>query len=389
MSNIILPDDLTEWPLLDKELHYVIPARMLGQNNIISLLMKLDRDTRFKFNMGHRVQHSCCYPRFDLTGFLYNIKPNPIYDILPDANPKLRDFTEIADARAIELETKAAIYETVYLFWSGGIDSTMVLCAILKNCSAVFCSKLVIVLNNNSIDEFPEMYHRHIRGKFTEANTDDFIAGVILHTNAALYLTGDCGDTIFGSGSFPTLDKMYPNVYKKSWVKNKDFLVSFFTQTTGNIAAGEFLVGYVEESMVRAKIEVDTIYDFLWWIDFNWGYNVDVYMTWRMGLVPAGLDARKYMEENLFIFFNSKPFQNWSVASIGTNLRIGDTGSTHKKSAKQYIFDYTKDSEYFLNKLKEDSAPKNKQILDARLLVAVDTDYNFYYGPLGSEWLPK
>lgn len=389
MSNIILPDDLSEWPLLDKELHHINPSRVLGKNNILTLLMKLDRDTRFKFNMGYMVQQECCYPRFDLSNFLYNIKPNPIYDMLPDSNPKLRDFTEIADARAIELENRATIYETVYLFWSGGIDSTMVLCAILKNCSAAFRSKLVIVLNNNSIDEFPEMYQLHIRGKFTEANTDDFIAGLILHTNDALYLTGDIGDSIFGFDGFPTIDKMYPNLYKNSWVKNKDFLVSFFSKTTGNITAGKFLVDYVEESLVRSKIEVDTIYDFLWWINFNWGYNTGVYMNWRLGLVPPGLDARKYMEENLFIFFNSKPFQNWAVASIGTNLRIGDTGSTHKKSAKQYIFDYTKDSEYFLNKLKEDSAPKNKQIYNNRMLVAVDTDYNFYYGPTGAEWLPK
>jgi hypothetical protein len=385
--NIYLPPDLKEWPLLDKELHFINPARVFTPENFSVLSSQIDISMLNKFRLGFLTQQSCCYPRFNLSDYLYNIKPNCKYNILPDANPSLIDFTELTDARVIELENTASKYEKVYLFWSGGIDSTLILCAVLKNCSKEFLSKLVIVLNHHCIAEFPEMYSDHIFGKLAEVSTDEFIAGRLGPTNNALYITGDVGDPIFGYDSIVAFDTRYPELYKKPWMKNKDKLTSYFSLSTQHPGIGKFVMEYVEESLNQANIEVDTVYDLLWWTNFNWGYDIDLYMNWWVNELPETLNARQFHEENLFLFYNCRAFQNWAVASIGTNLKVGETATTHKKSAKQYILEYTGNTDYFINKMKEDSAPKNIQIFDKRRLVAVDTDYNFYYGTkIPVEW---
>lgn len=389
MSNIILPDNLSELPLLDKELHYISPSRMLTPDNIGVLMMHQTPSTKLRFNLGSLIKQESCYSRFDLTDFRYNIKPNPVYNILPDINPILEDFNEITDARAIELEKKAMAFDTVYLFWSGGVDSTLLLCAVLKNCTATFCSKIIVVLNKYSIDEFPEMYQTYICGKLKEVSTDDFLSEILRPTNKAIYANGDAGDAILGYENIIKFNDYRPRIFNESWRRHKDTIISYFSQFS-NETISKMVMNYIEESLALAKIEVETVYDFLWWISFNWGYDGELYSRWWFGVMPDELDARKFMEENLFVFFNSKAYQNWSVAAIGADLKIGDSLASFKKPAKQYIFEFTKEMNYFLNKVKEASVIKNQQIYKFRRLVAVDTDYNFYYGtPPPAIWIPK
>lgn len=386
MINIIRPD-LSELPLLDTELLYVNPSYALNPISYDRLANSINVDIFNQIRFGYFVGLSCCHPRFDTEQYFYKMKTNPVYQILPDKNPVYQPFDIITDRRAFQLKQTAERYEKIYLFWSGGMDSTTVLTAVLKNWDTASLSKLVVVLNKHSIAEHPNMYNTLIRNKLNEVSTDAFFTGAIKLNNNSLYVTGDLGDPLFGYDGIYEFDKKYPGLYKQPWRKHIDKLIEHFS--VDGPVAGEFTMTHIMESMSRNSVSIDTVYDLLWWINFNWGHDLDLYfLLWQFSALPGDVDPKKFMEENVFLFFNSKDHQNWGITTIGTNLKIGDSAATHKLAAKKYIYEFDHDSAYFDNKLKEDSTSKNPGWHTNKRLFAIDTAYNLYYIE-PSIWLSK
>lgn len=378
MSSFLLSAESGLYPLRDTSLIYINPASYLSSANFTSVANTLSVDELNQVRFGFYVGLSSCYPRFTPDQSMFDLHSNPIYNILPDKNPKSEDFTTITDAQALRLQEKTEAYEKVYLFWSGGIDSTAILCAILKNWGPHSLSKLSIVLNRFSIEENPNMYFSYVHGKLKEVSTDLFFSGEEKMSHDSLYITGDTADPLMGYVPIYKFDQMYPGLYKLPWRKNIDKLTSYFSNRSAG--AGEYVINCVIDSLNRTGIELESVYDFLWWLDFNWGYDVDVYLSlWVFHRFPENVNVKRFMENNLCLFFNSKEYQNWAMTSIGTNLRIADSADTHKISLKRYIYDFNHDFNYFKTKIKEASTTKNTQTKSVKRLFAIDLSYNMYY----------
>jgi len=366
----------TSLPMQDKEFIFVNPTVILNPKNYNHLESTLSSQVFNELRFGYYVGESCAYPRFDRSNYFYRLTTNPLLHQFPDLSPTYVSFDMVTDQRACDVEKRAEAYQEVYLFWSGGIDSSAVLCAMLKNWSVSSLDKVTIVLNNNSINEYPAMYQSLINGRFKECSTDEFFAGTKRFSNDAMFITGDCGDPILGFSEIYKFDKMFPGIYHKPWANHKDQLLKFFSCAAGE-AAGKFVMGYIENSLTCFQIE--SVYDFLWWIDFNWGYDLNFFNSvWSFQMLSVP-DVRKYLEENLVIFFNTKEYQNWAVSTIGTNQKIGDTVATHKISIKKYIYSYNNDIDYYLNKRKIDSTPLNPQIKKSNRLFGIESDYSLIY----------
>jgi len=80
----------------------------------------------------------------------------------------------------------------IFIFWSGGIDSTAVLVGIMKKCDH---SKITIICDNRSQKENPEFYKKYIEGKIETVTIDQYF-GMEIHED--LVLTGVGGDAVFG-----------------------------------------------------------------------------------------------------------------------------------------------------------------------------------------------
>ena len=361
---------------------------MLRPENYAMISDSVSEEILNKIRFGYYVGTTCPYPRFDLSRYFYKLKANPVYSVLPDKEIKYVDFETVTDTRAIEFKKASEKFEHVYLFWSGGIDSTLVLCALLKNWDTISLSKLTVVLNSQSILEHPTGYLNLIKGKLKELNTDEFFSGGARFSHDALYITGDVGDAILGYEDIYRFDKLYPGSYQRPWKKSVDLLVSYFSLADGPVS-GNFAMNHIIESLEAAEIEVDTVYDLLWWLDFNWGYDLNLYyLCWTYSELPQELNARQFMEDNVFLFFNCKEYQNWAVATIGTDLKIGATVTSHKLPAKKYIYGFDRDKEYFDTKLKVMSIPNHPKRSTNNRLFAIDTSYNLYYTE-PSIWLNK
>lgn len=323
------------------------------------------------------------YARFNRDVYPVKILTNLVLDILPNFSIRRKlDFTELTDKRSIDLLEKAETYSTVLFFYSGGIDSTTLLCAILKNWPKADLARVTIVMNQHSINENQLMFDRYIKGNFIIENVDEFFTSAKVN-NDTLYITGMLGDALMAEENNTMMyDQQYPNTYHKPWREHKDNLINFYTTRTNAVAA-HHIVESVEQSLALLNYEVETIYDFFWWISFNWGWDTEIFYSVWFWKLSATANTKQFLEENNFLWFNTVDYQDWAINTIGTTLMSGDSLKMAKYSMKKYIYDFNHDSEYFLNKIKEGSVSKNKELIPIRFC-GIDDNYNIYYRKLNT-----
>jgi len=323
------------------------------------------------------------YARFDKTNYPVKLLTNQVLDIVPDFSIRRKlDFTEVTDARAIELLARSQLYTSVLLFYSGGIDSTMILCAILKNWSKSDLAKVSIVMNQHSIDENKNMFTDYISGQFTIINTDEYFTGCKIN-NDTLYVTGALGDSLMASdNNILSYNELYPDSYNKSWITDVDNLIKYFSIRSDPVTA-QHIIDTVVQSLAKCKFEVETVYEFFWWISFNWGWDIDIFQSvwyWRLA---DNANTKQFLEDNHFIWLNTVDYQDWAINTIGTTLMMGDSIRMSKYSMKKYIYDFNNNCDYFLNKIHEGSVSKNKLLITTSLC-GIDGNYNIYYRKLNN-----
>ena len=383
-----------QFPLMDTSLYFVNPQMILNTSTcrekiLLSVTPKLKDELLF----GLHMHPGGVYPRFNRNHSNFKLSPSPIYSFLPNlVNFKNLSFDDVTDNRALELQDKVSSFNKVYLFWSGGIDSTVILAAILKNWNKESIQKLIIVLNKYSVEENSNMYHNYIHEKINTISTDLFFSGKANFSHDAVYVDGNVGDSV-SYLCLAEFDKMYPGYYKKPWKQNWRILIEFFSKYQ-NQQYGLSMYKQIVESLEFNNLEIETINDFLWWLTFNWLHDKLLYnILWQYTpcfFSNPNIDTKKFLEENMFQWFNSDDYQNWTVSTIGTTLRIGDDISTNKYSFKTYIFNFDNNYDYYKYKLKEASTPKNIVKDNHIILCAIDTEYNYYYRYTHEKtWPPK
>lgn len=374
MSRIIVPGNIDHLPFLDKEFIFIAPP--LTPENF----HKINPAHRDLLRLGWFTNgDSTGAPRFSTEDFFYKISIPQSLHTLPNLTQQTTlSFSETTDLRSAELSLRLANVETLYLFWSGGIDSNVILCSMIKNWDTAALAKVTIVLNQHSIAEDPVMYNKFIRGKMNEINTDQFYSGIVVMNNSSLYVSGTVGDVIMGP-DMSLYDSMYPNSYHSNWVTNIDNIISYFSIKDGK-TKGVYAFETVRDSITKLAPNVESVYDFMTWIRFNWGYFPRLYdIAWVFSTLPPTCNVKDFLENNQFVFFNSITYQNWTVATMGSTVRLGSDPVSHKRVAKDYIYDVTHDSDYFINKRKEKSVTKIKQFHQMKQLVGIDTSYTLYY----------
>lgn len=379
-------------PLTATDFYFVNPQMILNtSHDRQKILDSLSPELRSELLFGIHMHPGGVYPRFNRDKFFYKVTHSPLYSYLPDLqNLKRLNFDDITDKRAVELENKSLNFKHVYLFWSGGIDSTLILTAILKNWKKENLEKLVVVLNQHSIDENKNMYEKHIHGKLKTESTDRFFSGELDFSYDNVYVDGNVGDTV-SYLRIDHFDSKYPGYYNKPWKKHINILIEHFSEYE-TVEHGQDTYKRIVRSLNENNLEVETIYDFLWWMTFNWLHDKLLYnILWQYTpCFNRTINIKKFLEENMFQWFNSNDYQDWTVTTIGTNLRMGDDISTNKLAFKKYIFDFNKDYEYFKFKRKEPSTPRNQVLHSHNILCAIDTDYNYYYRHTQDKiWPPK
>lgn len=360
---------INELPFLDKEWYYVFTRlifrtsiyRQHIENNLTSeqrKLLELDRVSAHSYG-------TYSYPRFDAKRCLYKIIRNEL-NIYP-THPISLSFSDICDNRSLEILEQATNYEKVYCFYSGGLDSTTLLTSILKNWNTQDLEKLIVVLNEHSIGEYPLFYETYIKDKLNTISTNLFYSSQLLMNEKHLYVTGEPGGYTLAPICLKKYDSLYPNSYLQDWQSNKDKLILFYDN---NINVFEEICSLLPKHFV-------TVFDFLFWVTFNYNYTASLYyLPIMIGKLDAGVDVKSWVSNNNISYYNTVDFQNWAMYTP-TDVKIG-TIDEIKLPMRKYILDFTNDMSYYLTKTIVPSTSKNSKFF-SRVPIGIDSDYNIYY----------
>jgi hypothetical protein len=278
---------------------------------------------------------------------------NPIF-----AQPKVRfvgdSLSDLMDRRACELlDISARENRTIAVMWSGGIDSTGVLTALIKNCTNL--DQLEVFCSQKSILENPVFFKNHISNKIKCSHVRELdVSEQFIDNNILVH--GDPGDCLFGP-SMPMYEQLVTTgAHRESWKNHrKDLIHGIASVKTIIPGFADWYVNKVsdniEECEAFSPYKIDSVSDWWWWHYFN--------LKWEFSLLRPFFETRKDLRTTISqahlkryadtVFFNSDDFQNWSYSNLD-NLCIDK--AHHKAPIKKYICEFDKNEFYMKNKPK-------------------------------------
>jgi hypothetical protein len=286
---------------------------------------------------------------------------------IPEYSNFNKSFEEICDDRAKEILKKCEEQnKKLAVMYSGGIDSTLMLCSLLKNGSENQLKNVFVLLSELSIMENKNFYNNYIIKKFNCVSSYAFVN--ILGNDDYLLITGDNADLIFGSqmNDHFTMNRNYREVFNPI-DDMQGHIIDFFKGRLlpKNKKYAESMFLLFKKITDSCPVELDNVYKFFWWISFTTKWQ-SVYVR----ILPFSKNINNIkLEENFTTFYHTKEFQLWSLNN--TNNFVKDSQDTVKYIAKDYIYNFNKDSDY-LKKLKIGSLGQVARRKSVPLLLSED-----------------
>jgi len=289
-------------------------------------------------------------------------------------------ITELMDKRAIELITTAKqTGRNITVMWSGGIDSTAMLTAFLKNMNTADHELLTVCLTTQSIVENSEFYFKFIspnkKIKITNASTFEWLTNEFLDKNMLLH--GDPGDGVFGPST--SMYQYFSNngTHLEPWKKHLTSIEELFEPTVNrdmfiHPGLGKWFTNIVVRSMEESGYaeHIQTVADFYWWTYFNFKWAGICTFPLHNGIVNpnhTGISDENYNFYANTVFYNTPRFQNWSYSNLH-ELVGKDVFKTHKLHVRNYIYEFDNNFQYFSRKRKTSVPPPNNKTQKSSLV---------------------
>lgn len=270
-------------------------------------------------------------------------------------------YADLMDARARHF---VDMDKPILVYWSGGIDSTAVLVALLRA-----GANPMVAMTHHSIAENPAFYKNHIRNRL--ATVEAMPVAHALLSGEGIVTTGQLCDQLFGGDIEPLVcERVGCGMWHDSLSRQQ--IVVILEKLNFSQSEAEALYGDVLSSAAAAGVTLRTIHDWCWWMNFafKWSYVKNVMLLY------SPLDAAQQLtEEHLarrIHFVDTQAFQDWSVAR--REAKIIDRLETYKITAKRYIYEYDGDDEYLRSAVVRGSL----RSFGARenLVRRIDSEYN-------------
>lgn len=237
---------------------------------------------------------------------------------IPELTQYSETFAQTCEKTGWELVNKADQNDcSINLMWSGGIDSTVALISIIKTGKT---ERLRVLLSPASVEEYPLFFNTFIKDNLQYSLTDNPKAEMRIQD---INVTGEIGDQLFGSAA---ILKAYDS--GKLFSPYAEYMHKGFLRK-------------LESQIAKCPVELTTTFDFLWWFNFSMKYQNVQLRLYPSVQIPYG---------KITHFFDTTDFQLWSLNN--PDKKIKSTPESYKFTAKDYIYEFTKDADYRDNKLK-------------------------------------
>jgi hypothetical protein len=292
---------------------------------------------------------------------------------IPGLTHSEQNFDKVIDSIAEKFCNKIAKSgRTPYISWSGGIDSTSILVSLLKVGNTDFLKKLIVLCNNKSIKENPYFYYRFIDQKLQTQDTDTLTIDSS-NFDKIVIVDGEAGNQCLG----------WRAIHVHSYYQNFDFLDQPW-RTVSDLTAAipgstEFSLQLIKDSIDHAPIDINTVYDFIWWTNFNFKFD-DVLLRKVVAYTEnlTSQQAQMFYNQSLYRFYTHPDMQVWSM--ISTNQRRVSTRNFISKWApKNYIYQFDRNDLWYASKKEEASLSKFDAGAESTKILAIDNQWNKYY----------
>lgn len=302
-----------------------------------------------------------CRDRF---GFLNKYSPIRASNEIDPVSKQVMRLGALSDDKTINQiinERAQNILRTdkpIAVSWSGGVDSTLVAIALLKN--GLSPSDLTVICAESSKEEYPFFY------KWLKKNNVNFIEDNKVQSSYEIFdgliVTGWCADQLFGSD----IHVRNPDYYNLPWI---DGLKLAFNDRGINLTDKSFDVlndVYQEyASLLGLKLEQ--------FCEFAWLYNFGCKWTYVSQESQLSFDSQK-VRDRFVPFFETIDFQRYSLGRFGKlrEVNVNKVNKFYKRPLKKYIYAYLNDASYLNNKGKKNSWALTEDVVSR--VGVLDTD---------------
>jgi len=324
---------------------------------------------------------------------------------MPEYDPNFnRTFSDVSDERAKDISKLIREKNQKFaVMYSGGIDSTVIMAALIKNLTAEELKNVIVCANSHSMIENPHFWKKFVWEKFKILDSSKYKYDDLIELGYRP-ITADEGDCIFGTMSFLDLQQNYSYYIEGLSLESKTHLINLKDKMTlgdvhyseykdliikhwsipSNPDLGKSWYDKFDKNIKTSNIPVQSLHDYYWWVLFNikWvscAIRIPVYLNDR-------LDCGTVIKEWAVNWFNSIPYQQWSMVNNNNGEKIEFGPTTYKMAARKYIHSLDKNDWYFYFKLKMGSLGPNVMFkqsvshlpkeLRPNARFGIDSDYN-------------
>ena len=298
---------------------------------------------------------------FDRTGNLphyINIKSNlhPIPAFDPTFN---KSFEEVVKQRALEI---LATGKKINVVWSGGLDSTLALFALMHYANDL--SQIKVIGTYGSVIESGSLFDKRIKDKIAydiKINTKTKIT----YTEDDIFVTGFMGNQLFGpTNEFSASGKEKSVMFHHSFGSPEVMYEPYEKHVNPE------LLEFIKPAIDASPRKIETICDLRWYCIFNFDWYTSHYDM-----------ASKVDYTKLYHFYDSLDFQKYAITTKDPWTKDPSDSLTHRWVMRDLIAEYSGDRDYAYKKKKGISAfsipdPNSLFLLEDYSLVVSKSNHN-------------
>jgi hypothetical protein len=308
------------------------------------------------FRVGNLVNSTAPIDRTGLYEYPYSFNYTP----LPSSPNYAGSF---ADACLDKAQRVWAMPQQKKMLWSGGIDSTAMLVAMILT-NSLWDQSLQIVTSSYAIqEEYPWFFQNIIqpKGNYRLIENSQFF-DEDLYTPDTVVINGFVGDHLWGPpakthyrlralGMEALLSQPYTALF------NKVEVLSIRDEKMADRASKTFFNTYIETVVANAPTTITTVMDLLWYLNFAFRWDHPVRRHWHYIQ-----NSDRY--SGFYVFYNDPLFEQWALSNP-MSIKYPGEWKTYKQPAKDFIHSYTGDEDYRVNKLKLNSLELSTNLVPA------------------------
>ena len=286
---------------------------------------------------------------------------------------------ECAVARAEEIYNKHLEHGVpIRVGWSGGIDSSVALMSFIELLGMKRAVEVVeVVMTNNGIVENPYLWERIVRKEnFRLVHSMNFSEK---WDGSEIMVNGESGDQVHGTDVYRSLRRLYgEQSMTMPWTYELIYKHVVWKATDLNPAEAELFTNVLINQVKQAPVEIVTLADFWWWLNFSCKWSSVIYRLLAKSPVPVD---DNYTSNFFFPFFASEKFQLWSMYKREEKHK--GNWETYKWKAKDFVCKVSGCDDF---QFKHRQGSLTTVLTHTTKCEAIDNEHNFYRSIDPTEW---